>query len=132
MNSLKIYGFLQNAEKAATLVHLCGAGARHEQWRLDSSEIYTPAHARYLGPQLHRKGDTSIEAEIRVKNAWAAFFAHRNVWRCRRHRDEIFAGHAKVISYRFAMKIFNAVVVSHLVSGLASMVLSTAYNTINC
>jgi len=63
------HGFLQNADKAATLVHLCGEGARHEQWRLDSSEIYTPDHARYLGPQLHKKGDTSIEADIRVKNA---------------------------------------------------------------
>ena len=57
------------------------------QTLLDSTSGCTDSEA-----VSHKKSGKEVEADVRVKNAWAAFYAHRNVWRCKKNNDATYTG----------------------------------------
>ena len=102
----------ENKAKGQTLARFSGTGSRKAAKQLEQSHLASSTTARYLGPFLHWKGSNKPELRRRVSGAWASWWAYRRFW-------------SASVSTRLKLNVFKAVVVSTLLSGMISFVLTT-------
>jgi len=108
--SLVKNGLTPNLDKQAVL--LCLLGHKSVQWRKQYKELRSNIvqHLRYLGPHLS-ENNNSVEIELRIVAATHAFFCFAKCFR----------SSAPLLTKTM---IFNAAVVSLLISGLVASFLS--------
>ena len=110
--SIAPFGFKQNLSKACTLLRLHGVGSRTTMKEVSNIEgVNAVVHARYLGPRLHWQGRNHIEVTNRINNAWSSFHMYKSLWSSR-------------ANFKFKVCVFQATVISVLLSGLVVFVLS--------